>query len=102
MEASRPSHSDESVELVADSAALMERLEKIDLTTTTHQLFSKDAHQQLMVGINTYADAETTVPTPERFGEIPISQDTYRQRRATEALDAMASGGFVLRIFNRT
>lgn len=102
MEVCRPSHSDESVELVADTAALVERLEKLDLTITTHHLYSKDAHQQLIAGINTYADAETTVPTRERLGEMPVSQNTYRQQRATEALDAMVNGGFVLRIFNRT
>lgn len=96
------SYSNETVELVADTAALAERLEKLDHTTTTHHLFGRDAHQQLIAGVNIYADAETTVPPPERLGEIPVSQNTYRQQRATEALDAMVNGGFVLRIFNRT
>lgn len=102
MEMCEQSYIDESVELVADTTALAERLEKLDLTTTSHHLFSRDAHQQLIAGINTYADAENTVPTPERPGEMPVSQETYRQQRATEALDTMASGGFVLRVFNRT
>lgn len=93
---------DESVELITDSAALVQRFEKLDFRTTTHHVYSKDAHQQLMAGINAYADAETVVPSSERLGEIPVSQETYRQQRATEALDTMASGGFVLRIFNRT
>lgn len=92
----------EDVELIADPAELTQRLEKLDLRNTVHHIYSWDAHQQLLAGVNVYADAETTMPAPERIGEIPVSQETYRQQRATTALNTMVNGGFVLRIFSRS